>query len=156
RLTIAAAELGRYAPCGNLGPLVASKPLGKLSKEHVMFARKVSLRWAACVAVMALGGLAWAHAYPLTESKEQLGLNYEFSATAKDGTVIVTLTIKDLGKLKPLQGVLLAIPSDKKDDHRFDVYVPLATKQDGGKLTAWAQLSREMAERATVQLVPES
>src|SRR5438477_2388958 len=100
-----------------------------------MFVRKISLRWAACVAVMALGALAWARGIPLTESKEQLGLNYEFSATARDGTVIVTLTIKDLGKLKPLRYVLLSIPSDKKDDHRSDVYVPLATKQDGGKLT---------------------
>jgi hypothetical protein len=105
-----------------------------------MFARKVSLRWAVCVAVMALGGLAWARGIPLTESKEQLGLNYEFSATAKDGTVRVQLTINDLGKLKPLRYVLLAIPSDKKDDHRFDIYVPLVTEQDGGKLTAWAQL----------------
>ena len=119
-----------------------------------MFTRKVRLRWAACVAVMALSGLAWGRGNALTESKEQLGLDYEFSATATDGTVMVTLTIKDLGKLKPLRGVVLTIPSDKKDDHRLDVYVPLATKQDGGKLTAWAQLSREMAERATVELVP--
>ena len=122
----------------------------------VMFVRKESLRCAACIAVMALGGLAWAHGIPLTESKEQLGLNYEFSAIAKDGTVIVTLTINDLGKLKPLQGVLLSIPRDKKDGHRIDVFVPLATKQDGGKLTTWAQLSREMAKCATVELVPEN
>ncbi len=121
-----------------------------------MFIRKVSLRWAACVAVMVVGALAWGRGNALTESKEQLGLDYEFSATARDGTVLVQLTIKDLGKLNPLRHVLLAIPSDKKDDHRFDVYVPLATKQDDGKLTAWAQLSREMAERASVQLVPEN
>jgi hypothetical protein len=121
-----------------------------------MFARKARLRLAASFAVMALGGLAWARGIAVTESKEQLGLNYEFSATATGGSVRVQLTINDLGKLKPLRCVLLSIPSDKKDDHRSAVYVPLATEQDGGKLTAWAQLSREMAERATVQLVPEN
>ena len=48
------------------------------------------------------------------------------------------------------------IPRDKKDGHRTDVFVVLATEQDGGKLTTWAQLSREMAEHATVELVPEN
>jgi hypothetical protein len=121
-----------------------------------MFTRKVGRRWVVWVAVMALGGLVWARAFPLTQSKEQLGLNYDFSATAKDGSVRLTLTIKDLGKLKPLRYVLLSIPSDKKDDPRPEVFVPLATQQDGGNLTAWAQLSREMAERATVELAPEN
>ena len=68
---------------------------------HVRSKRKPAC--AACIAVMALGGLAWAHGIPLTESKEELGLNYEFSATAKDGTVIVSLPSMTLASSSPFR-----------------------------------------------------
>ena len=121
-----------------------------------MSARRVNFWLLVGIAVMAVGGLAWAAGIPLMETKEQLGLAYELSAPAKDGSVTVTLTVTDFGKLEPLQAVILAIPGGPKDGGRFDVYLPMATKCEGGKLTAWAQLSRELAERATVQLVPEN
>ena len=120
-----------------------------------MFARKVSLLWAACCCD-GLGRLGMGRGIPLTESKEQLGLNYEFSATAKDGTVIVQLTIKDLGKLKPLRGVLLSIPQRQEGRPPACCLRAAGDQARRRETTAWAQLSREMAKRATVQLVPEN
>src|SRR5262245_6975016 len=73
----------------------------------------------------------------------------------KDGTVIVTLTIEDLGKLAPLDSAVLSVPSTRKKS-AFDVLVPMALKRDGGKMKAWAQLTRDVAERATIELVPQN
>jgi hypothetical protein len=103
---------------------------------------------------LAVGTVAWAASFPLTESKEELDLEYEVSAVARDGTVLVKLTITELGRLKPLDGVVLAIPSER--GNTFDIRVPLATTLKDGKLTTGAQLSRALAERATIELVPEN
>jgi hypothetical protein len=104
--------------------------------------------------IVAVGSVAWAASLSLTESEEELDLDYEVSAVARDGTVSVKLTISELGALKPLGGVVLAIPSER--GKTFDIRVPLATTLKDGKVTTGAQLSLALAERATIELVPEN
>lgn len=113
-----------------------------------------SLLLIAALAVAAASSSSSAAGFPITQSQEELGLKYEISAPLQNGTVILSITISDLGKLKPLQHVVLVIPTANKDS-RFDIYMQMATKEENGKIKAWAQLSKEMAERATIELVPE-
>ena len=59
-----------------------------------------------CACTVALGlGL------PLNQSKEELQLKYELNAVAHGDSVLITLTISDLGKLKPLSAVVLDVPN---------------------------------------------
>lgn len=112
--------------------------------------------FAALATVSAFASLVWALGLPLNQNKKQLGLDYEITAVAdKNDTVLVTLTVADLGKLKPLESIVLSVPS-RQVKNGFDMLVPMATKRDGSKLKAWAQLSRDVAERATIELVPQN
>jgi hypothetical protein len=96
--------------------------------------------------VLALG-------HELSETKEQLQLKYEVSAVVHDsGRVTVNLTIADQGKLKPLDSVQLAVPSQDKSGF-YDLSISLATEIVDGKLTARAHLSRDLADRAEFHLV---
>ena len=106
------------------------------------------------IVVLCLGTLAWALGEPLQETKEQLHLKYELSAVAQGDGVHLTLSISDLRQLKPLSAVVLSVPS--KSGGGFDVYLRLATTEKDGKVLATAQLSRDLAERATIELVPEN
>lgn len=91
--------------------------------------------------------------HELSQTKEQLELKYETSAVVHDsGRVTVTLTIIDQGKLKPLDGVQLAVPS-KDGTGFYDLSLSLATENVDGKLLARAHLSRDLAERAVIRLV---
>ena len=98
---------------------------------------------------------AWGLGLPLNETKEQLQLQYDLSAVAHGDSVTITLSVSDLGKLKPLNAVALSIPS-KSASGNFEVYLSLSTTQKDGKILASAQLSRDLAERATIELVPEN
>ena len=106
------------------------------------------------VSLLGIATVAWALGVPVSETKEQLELKFDLSAVPNGDSVTVRLTINDLGKLKPLADVMLVVPTAKKGDHGIDLYMPMATREHDGELTAWAQLSRDLAERATIELVP--
>ena len=97
---------------------------------------------------------AWGLGEPLAETKEQLQLQYDLVAVAHGDSVTITLSVSDLGKLKPLNAVVLDIVS--KSASGVEVFLSLSTTQRDGKILASAQLSRDLAERATIELVPEN
>jgi hypothetical protein len=66
--------------------------------------------------------------------------------------VTVELTIADEGRLKPLSSVdLLVMPRGEKSGH-VDLSVSLATREVDRKRVATVHLTRELAERASIQL----
>ncbi len=118
-----------------------------------MIARSIRLSLVALAGVAFSASHAWAIGFELGQSKEELGLKYEVTAVVHEsGRVSVTLVIADQGKLKPLQSVKLAVPSQDGTGY-FDLSVLLATSESDGKLTARAHLSRDLAERGSIQLV---
>lgn len=111
------------------------------------------------IAVACVSTLAWPRGDPLNETKEQLQLKYDLEAVAHGDSVMVSLSIADLGKLKPLAAVVLSIPGkpgSSNDAVPAEVYLRLATTEKDGKILASAQLSRDLAERATIELVPQN
>lgn len=95
---------------------------------------------------------AFAWGIPIQQTADQLGLKYKISAVASGDDVLVRLEISDLGAMKPLSGVTLNITKGKQ----ILVYAPLSTKEDGGKIMVSAQLGRDMANDARIDLVPVS
>src|SRR5437870_6040961 len=84
------------------------------------------------IAVLLAASAAWALGFELSETKEQLKLDYDLSIT-DNGTrrVTVNLTIADQGRLKPLDSVELAIPSQDGSGY-VDLALDLATRKEGG------------------------
>jgi hypothetical protein len=117
-----------------------------------MSGRRFCLSATAFAAVALVSSLAWALGEGLSETKQQLKLQYDVSLTDHGtGRATVNLTIADQGRLKPLDSVDLLIPSN--DGTGFvDLSVPLATKEVDGKLHVRAHLKKELAERAVLQL----
>ncbi|QDT93266.1 type 1 periplasmic-binding domain-containing protein [Gimesia algae] len=95
---------------------------------------------------------AWAIEFGIGQSKEELGLKYElFVNDHGTGRVTVVLDIVDAGKLKPINSISLYIPAEGKTG-RPDLLVSLATKIVDGKTQVRAHLTKELAERAQLQL----
>jgi hypothetical protein len=117
-----------------------------------MYVRKLCLPSIAFAAVVLATNPAWALGLRLGQTKDQLKLDYQVSAVDHGtGRVTVNLTIADAGRLKPLDSVDLVIPS--KDGTGFvDLWVALATREVDGKLVVSVHLTRELAERAEIQL----
>ena len=117
-----------------------------------MFVRTLRLSLIAFAAIVFSASHAWALGFPLSQTKEELGLKYEVSLVDHGtGRVTVHLTIADQGKLKPLQSVQLAVPGQDGTGY-FDLVVSLATTNSEGKLMARAHLSKELAQRASIRL----
>jgi hypothetical protein len=95
----------------------------------------------------------WALGFELGETKEQLKLQYDVAiADHGTGRVTVTVTIADEGRLAPLdRGVELVIPSQDGTGH-VDLAVALERRKVDGKQEMRVQLTRELAERARIQL----
>ncbi len=118
-----------------------------------MFVRALRLSLIAFATIVVSASHAWALGFPLSETKEELGLKYEVSLVDHGtGRVTVKLTIADQGKLTPLQSIQLAVPGQDGTGY-FDLVVSLATTNSEGKMTARAHLSKELAKRATIKLV---
>ena len=117
-----------------------------------MYVRKLGLPSIAFAAIFLAANSAWALGRQLSETKEQLKLDYKVSAVDHGtGRVTVNVTIADAGRLKPLDSVYLVVPS--KDGTGFaDLSVSLAAKEVDGKLRVSVHLARELAERAEIQL----
>lgn len=94
----------------------------------------------------------WAVGFVISQSKEELELQYEISVVDHDtGRVTVNLIIDDTGKLQALNSIDLVILS-KDGTPRPDLSVSLETKKMNGKLHVRAHLNKELAERAQLQL----
>jgi hypothetical protein len=95
----------------------------------------------------------WALGFELGETKEQLKLQYDVSATDHGtGRVTINVTIADEGRLKPLdRGVSLVIPSQDKSGY-VDLSVSLERRMESGKQMLSIHLTRELAERGQIQL----
>ena len=120
-----------------------------------MFVQSLRLPMIAFVGVVLVGNVAWALGFVLGESKEQLGLKYDVSVEDHHtGRVTVHLTIADQGRLKPLDSVELVIPNGESQDGSGtpDLSAALAMREVDGKLSVSVHLTKEMAERAELQL----
>jgi hypothetical protein len=115
--------------------------------------RKLCLPIAAFAAVVLAATHAEALGFKLSETKEQLKLDYEVSATDHGtGRVTLVLTLAEEGRLGPLSGVQLVVPSEAGTGH-VDLSVSLNTeKRDDGTTVARVHLKKELAERAEFQL----
>jgi hypothetical protein len=118
-----------------------------------MFVRKFRLLALVFVALVMPATLAWALGFQLGETKEQLKLDYEVSVTDHGtGRVTVNLTIRDEGRLKPLdRGVDLVIPSQDGTGY-VDLSLSMDRRKVDGKQVMSVHLKRELAERAEIQL----
>jgi len=118
-----------------------------------MSMRKCSLSLFAFVAVVLTVQDADALGFKLGETKEQLKLDYEVSATDHGtGRVTLVLTIADPGRMGPLTGVQLEVQR-KEGTGYVDLSVALDMEQrDDGSLVVRAHLSKDLAERAEFQL----
>ncbi|MEX2176288.1 MAG: hypothetical protein WD872_18140 [Pirellulaceae bacterium] len=118
-----------------------------------MFARSFCLPLVALAIFVSAATHVWALGFQLSETKEQLKLNYE--VTAQDhgtGRVTVVLTIADEGRLAPLdRGVDLVIPSQEGTGY-VDLSLSLERKSVDGKQVVRVHLKRELAKRAEIQL----
>ncbi|MFO0914062.1 MAG: hypothetical protein U0795_13975 [Pirellulales bacterium] len=128
-----------------------------------MFRQKKSLVWGVVLLGLGLLGLAgvtqraWGIGFILGETKEELKLQYDVEVQDHGtGRVSIELTIKDEGRLKPLDDVQLVIPGrDTNSDggHWMDLVVSLNLQAAGdGTRVGRAHLLREWAERAEIQL----
>jgi hypothetical protein len=118
-----------------------------------MNVRKACLPWVVLAAIVLSANLAWALGLELGESKEQLKLKYDVSVVDHGtGRVTITLTIADEGRLAPLdRGVELLIPS-KEGTGYVDLSVSLNRRKVEGKQVVSVHLTKELAERAVIQL----
>jgi hypothetical protein len=122
-----------------------------------MFIRKSSLPAVAFMALLAFACAARAVVGVLNESKEQLKLQYDVAVRdSGKGSVSVTFTLADEGRLKPIFDIGLYVPAEKvdKDGGRYaDLFLSLATRMVDGKKVASFDLRKDWAQRAEIQLM---
>lgn len=122
---------------------------------------RTTRRWLAAGFLAALTvfsiGRAWGIGFILSQTREELKLKYE--VTAEDhgtGRVTIVLTLKDEGRLKPLDDVQFVIPAQEKNkdgSYWMDLVVsPVLTQQPNGDRVARVHILRSLAERAEFQL----
>lgn len=118
-----------------------------------MILRNLTLPAIALAAALLTANVAWGLGEELSESKEELKLVYDVSATDHGtGRVTIHLTIADEGRLAPLdRGVSFVIPSRDGTGY-VDLSAPLERKVDGGKQHLRIHLLKEWAERGAIHL----
>jgi hypothetical protein len=122
-----------------------------------MFTRKFSPAAVVFIALLAAAQAGWAAGVILSQTKEQLQLQYDVVVSESiGGRVSVTFTLADEGRLKPITGVYLYIPAEKaeKDGGRYaDLFVPVAMKTVAGKQVVNFEVTKGWARRAEIQLI---
>ncbi len=107
------------------------------------------------LAVLILAGLplrAWAIGFQLGESKEELRLDYQVTATDHGtGRVTIVLSIADAGRLGPLDSVDFFIPGGDGTGYA-DLSLSLQVHEVEGRREARVHLLKETAERAEFRL----
>lgn len=126
-------------------------------RQHKSLVWGVVLLGLGLIALAAGTQRAWGIGFILGESKEELKLQYDVEVQDHGtGRVSVELTLRDEGRLKPLDDVQLVIPGrDANSDggHWMDLVVSLKLDPaaDGSRVGR-VHLLREWAERAEIQL----
>ncbi|MDB5335262.1 MAG: hypothetical protein JWN70_881 [Planctomycetaceae bacterium] len=119
------------------------------------------LRWSALLFVVVtfawMADRAWGIGFYLSETKEELKLEYDVSVQDHGtGRVTVVLTLADEGRLKPLDDVQLVIPGREKNQdggNWMDLVVSIdMRKTNAGQRVGRVHLTKEWAERAEIQL----
>jgi hypothetical protein len=104
------------------------------------------------VAALLSASEAWGLGFELSETKEQLKLEYDLSVTDHGtGRVTINLTITNEGRMSPPDGVLLHIPSQDGTGYS-DLSVALERKVEGGKQHYHAHLRKDWADRGQIRL----
>ena len=109
------------------------------------------------IALVATAARTWGIGFFLGQSKDELKLKYEVSATDHGtGRVTIVLTIEDEGRLAPLDEVELAIPGQEKNEDGgqwMDLVVAIKMrKADDGKRVGRVHIRRDLAARAELWL----
>jgi hypothetical protein len=108
-------------------------------------------------AVVLMAGRCWAVFYPLGPSKDEWGLKYDVEVNAADGDKLnVLFRLADEGRLKPIySATVVALSNPNRDGGRtYLVKAPIDLKStQDGKLTGQAQIRKEFADRATIQIL---
>lgn len=95
-----------------------------------------------------------AHAlgFELGESKEELKLDYQITvADHKTGRVTIVFTLKDEGRLKPLNSVDLSVPS-KDGSGKFHLVTSLKLRERDGSKVARVHIHKDWAKNARIDL----
>jgi hypothetical protein len=112
----------------------------------------LSVSTLALVAALLSANVAWGLGFELSETKEQLKLEYDLSVTDHGtGRVTINLTITNEGRLGPLDGVTLEIPSQDGSGYS-DLSVALARREADGKQQYHAHLRKDWADRGAIHL----
>lgn len=118
-------------------------------------------RYSAMLLVVALvlwsAGQAWGIGFMLGETKDELKLKYDVVVNDHGtGRVTIVLTIRDEGRLQPLDDVQLAIPAQEKNadgSSWMDLVVSLRmTETNDGERIGRVHILKELAERAEIRL----
>jgi hypothetical protein len=108
-------------------------------------------------AVLLIAGPCFAVFFPLGPSQDDWGLKYDIEASATAGDKVnVHFTLADEGRLKPiLSATLVAFSNPDYDGSRSVLaHAPFALKPTkDGKLAGQAQISKELLDRAQVQIL---
>ena len=117
-----------------------------------MSVRKLCLSPLVLAALVLAPPLAWAEGLGLGETKEELKLKYDVTATDYgSGFVTLQFTITDQGRLAPLdRGVEMVVPG--MGGSGVDFALQLESRKPDGKPAFTIQLRREQAERAEILL----
>jgi len=117
-----------------------------------MHLRKYCLPLTTLVVMALAAKTVCALGFELGESKEQLKLKYTVAAqTQEAGGVSLTLTLEDEGRVAPLTAVNLMVPRASGDGF-YDLVVPLDRRKVNGKETVTMQLTKDLAQRGSVNL----
>jgi hypothetical protein len=112
----------------------------------------LSVSTLALVAALLSANVAWGLGFELSETKEQLKLEYDLSVTDHGtGRVTINLTITNEGRLGPLDGVTLEIPSQDGSGYS-DLSVALERREADGKQQYHAHLRKDWADRGAIHL----
>jgi hypothetical protein len=113
---------------------------------------KLAVSTLALAAALLSANVAWGLGFELSETKEQLKLEYDMSVTDHGtGRVTINLTIASAGRLGPLNGVSLQIPSQDGSGYS-DLSVALERREADGKQQYHAHLRKDWADRGQIHL----
>lgn len=116
--------------------------------------RRLLIRWPilALLILPCLTAQAWALGFQLGESKEELRLDYQVTATDHGtGRVTIALSLADAGRLGPLDSIDLFIPGSDGTGY-VDLSLSLAVRDVEGRREVTVHLLKEIAERAEFRL----
>lgn len=106
----------------------------------------------ALLAISVLAQNAQALGFELSQTKEELKLDYKFTVTDhKTDRVTVVFTLRDEGRMKPLYAVDLSIPSNDGTG-KFHLVTPLKLAGEGKDKTVRIHIHKDWLKNASISL----